>query len=145
MRLILKKAILILCLLVTTMMSYGEEAIPESVISEGERRFNGSRDIFRGTLTDPDAWKVGRDEAVARMNAAFPPDCVGTILQARDNKWAITLKLRDPRLARKTIVDRERINVDGNDYLVIAQEKGIKVVDMKTRYEIFVQRNTGRR
>lgn len=131
--------------LVMGIVSYCEEAIPESVIAEGNRRFSGSRDIFKGSLTDPDAWKAGRDEAVSRMNAVFPNSCIGTILQARDNKWVVTIKLSDPKYSRKTIVDREKIRVDGNDYLVIALEKGLKVVDMKTKYEIFVDKQSLRR
>lgn len=141
----MNRAIIILAFLIFSALSYCDDAIPESVISEGNSRFSGSRDIFRGTLTDPDAWKVGRDEAVGRMNSIFTSGCIGTILQSRDNKWVVTIKLSDPKYARKTIADREKLRIDGNDYLVIALENGIKVVDVKTKYDIVVEKQSLRR
>lgn len=141
----MKKFIIILTFLVISALSYCDDAIPDNVIAEGNRRFSGSRDIFRGTLTDPDAWKAGRDEAVARMNSIFTSGAIGTILQSRDNKWVVTLKLSDPKYARKTIADREKLRIDGNDYLVIALENGIKVVDIKTKYDIIVDKQSLRR
>ena len=79
------------------------------------------------------------------MNSIFTSGCIGTILQSRDNKWVVTIKLSDPKYARKTIADREKLRIDGNDYLVIALENGIKVVDVKTKYDIVVEKQSLRR
>jgi hypothetical protein len=131
-----RKFILLIGIVLLFLEASAVQGIDPVIYQEGIKRFSGARDVFRGTVYDPSAGQAVKDEAIARMQGAF---LQVTVILQRNDKFSATFYTSDPKMVRKTITDRERVTVNGNQYLVIAQKDGVRVVDSKTNYDYVVK------
>lgn len=138
-----KKILTLIYLILTASIAQAAvQGIDPMVYEEGVRRFSGARDIFRGQISDPDAWKAVKAEAEARMIAAVREV---NAITSRSGKWVVTVYTNDPKNMRKTVIDREKVTINGNQFLLIATQDGCKIVDLKTNYDYLLTNKNIRR
>lgn len=137
-----KSLILLYLIIVASITQAAVQGIDPMVYEEGVRRFSGARDIFRGQISDPDAWKAVKAEAEARIGSAVREV---TAITSRSGKWVVTVLTNDPKNMRKTIIDREKVTINGEQYLLVAQQDGVRIVDLKTSYDLILTNKNKRR
>lgn len=117
-----------------------EEYITDEVYKASQKRFSYKKSIFEEKIYSMAAIKKERAEAIKKMEAIF----LRTVFISKNTtgEWISTFYYKNElgEEKRKTIIKREKMKIGKSFYLVTAYSEGIKVKDLKTRYEIKIKR-----
>jgi len=117
-----------------------EKYITDEVYKTSLEKFPKKRSIFDEKIYSMDAIKKERAEAINKMKARFLS--VAFVSKNVSNQWVTTIYYKNElgTKKRKTIEGRLKMKIGKETYLVIAQSNGIKVKDLKTKYEMELKR-----
>ncbi len=117
-----------------------EKYITDEVYETSLKKFSSKKSIFNEKIYSLDAIKKERAESIRKMESIFLRTVV--ISKNTTGKWLSTFYYKDElgEEKRKTVLEREKMEIGESVYLVTAYSEGIKVKDLETKYEIKLKR-----
>lgn len=133
----------LMAIIISTLTFTAENTLSKYVSDEtynkGIEKFPKNIDIFKSKVYSLNAIKKELEDARNKIRAVFKEV---TFIIKQGDKWVSTFYYIDEKGVnkRKTVVEREKIVIGDNEYVIIPYEKGIKVTDLKTKVELSIEK-----